>query len=36
MYDVYTNAVCAVKTPYDGQGNCSKHVEFIPKINFRN
>jgi len=24
----YTIAVCTVKTPDDGQGNCPKHVEF--------
>ena len=28
----YTNAVCAVKTPDDGQRNCLKHiVEFYSK-----
>ena len=24
----YTIGVCTVKTPYDGQRNCPKHVEF--------
>jgi len=28
----YTIAVCTVKTPGDGQGNCPKHVEFHFKI----
>ena len=32
----YYIAVCTVKTPDDGQTDCSKHVEFISKINFRN
>jgi len=27
----YTIAVCTVKTPDDGQGNCPKHVEFYSK-----
>jgi len=30
----YTIVVCAVKTPDDGQRNCSKHVEFHSKKNF--
>ena len=36
---VYVIQVCCVyseKTPDDGQRNCPKHVEFIPKINLRN
>ena len=36
-YKTYTIAVCTVKkTPDDGQRNCPKHIEFIPKINLRN
>jgi hypothetical protein len=27
----YTIAVCALKTPDDGQRNCPKHVEFYSK-----
>jgi len=30
----YTMAVCAVKTPDDGQRNCPKHVEFYSKNKF--
>ena len=30
----YTIAVCAVKTPDDGQRNCPKHVEFHSKNKF--
>ena len=31
----YTIAVCTVKkTPYDGQRNCPKHVEFYSKNKF--
>jgi len=30
----YTIAVCAVKTPDDGQRNCPKHVEFNSKNKF--
>ena len=33
----YTITVCVKwKTPDDGQRNCSKHVEFLSKINLRN
>ena len=35
-YMSYRFAVCTVKTPDDGQRNCPKRVEFIPKINLRN
>jgi hypothetical protein len=31
----YNIAVCTVKTPDDGQGNCPKHVKFHSKINLR-
>jgi len=30
----YTIAVCTVKTSYDGQRNCLKHVEFYSKKKF--
>jgi len=30
----YTNAVCTVKTPDDGQRNYPKHVEFYSKNKF--
>ena len=30
----YRFAVCAVKTPDDGQRNCPKHVEFYSKNKF--
>jgi len=30
----HTIAVCTVKTPDDGQRNCTKHVEFYSKNKF--
>ena len=30
----YTIAVCTVKTPDDGQGNCPKNVDFNSKNKF--
>ena len=30
----YTIAVCTVKSPDDGQGNCPEHVEFYSKNEF--
>jgi len=34
MYDIYHCCVYSEKTPYDGQRNCPKHVEFYSKIKF--
>jgi len=30
----YTNAVCTMKTPHDGQRNCPKYVDFYSKNKF--
>jgi len=36
LYDIYHCCVYSEKTPDDGQRNCPKHVQFIPKIHLRN
>ena len=36
LYDIYHCWVCSEWTPYDGQRNCPKHVEFHAKINLWN
>ena len=36
LYDIYHCCVYSEKTPYDGQRNCPKHVEFYYKNKFEN